>query len=119
MLGFMAAMCGAIAVSLGAFGAHGLKDRLSSEALQGWQSATFYLLLHAVAALSIGVSQRAGLSQAGGWCLLGGAALFAASLYAMALGGPRILGVVTPLGGITMIAGWALLGIAFLRASPW
>lgn len=97
-----------LAVILGAFGAHALKSRLGLEALGWWQTAVQYQMWHA-----LGV---AGLGLAGGrWVrlpavlLAGGAVLFSATLYAMALGAPRWLGAVTPLGGLAMIAGWALL----------
>ena len=108
-LGFFAALSGFISVALGAFGAHGLKPRLTAEALGWWETATFYLLVHAAIALAISLSNRSGLIQIGGVCLLTGAALFAATLYAMALGAPRWFGAITPLGGLGMLIGWAML----------
>jgi uncharacterized membrane protein YgdD (TMEM256/DUF423 family) len=101
-----AGLLGATAVALGAFGAHGLKDRLTAfpEAAGWWQTATFYLLTHAVAAGAIPSD------SIWPWRLwAAGAAIFAGTLYAMALGAPRWLGAVTPLGGTLLIAGWLAL----------
>jgi len=104
----------AVAVALGAFGAHGLKDRLAAEQLGWWQTAVQYQMWHGLALVALGASglNRLRLPAA---LLGGGAAVFAATLYAMALGGPRWLGAVTPLGGAAMIAGWALLALRALR----
>ena len=108
------ALLAAAAVGLGAFGAHALEGRVSAEALGWWQTATNYLLPHAVAVVAIGLTGRASMALPA-WLLASGAALFAATLFAMALGGPRWLGAVTPLGGTAMIAGWLLLGLRGLR----
>ncbi|WP_300975411.1 DUF423 domain-containing protein [Sphingomonas sp. LHG3406-1] len=108
------ALLAAVAVAFGAFGAHALKGRLDAEALGWWQTAVTYLLPHAVAVVAIGLSARSPLALSG-WLLAGGAALFAATLFAMALGAPRWLGAVTPLGGTAMIAGWLLLAWQALR----
>ncbi len=104
----------AVAVGLGAFGAHALKSRLDAEALGWWQTAVTYLLPHAVAVVALGLAARPRLAMPA-WLLAGGAALFAATLFAMALGAPRWLGAVTPLGGTAMIAGWLLLAWRGLR----
>ena len=102
--GFIAGVLGATAVALGAFGAHGLKERLAAipEAAGWWQTATFYLLTHAVAvgALRTGSPGRF-------WAV--GAAIFSGTLYALALGAPRWLGAVTPVGGGLLLAGWVML----------
>lgn len=108
-----AVMAGA-AVALGAFGAHALEATLGPEALGWWQTAVHYQMWHALAltALGLGAFPRPALPAA----LLGsGALIFSATLYAMALGGPRWLGAVTPLGGALMIAGWAWLSWRLLR----
>lgn len=101
-----AGLLGAIAIALGAFGAHGLKERLAAipEGLGWWETATFYLLTHAVA---IGAIAGRSLWPARLWAV--GAAIFAATLYAMALGAPRWFGAITPIGGSLLIAGWVLL----------
>lgn len=108
------ALLAAVAVAFGAFGAHALKGRLDAEALGWWQTAVTYLLPHAVAVVAIGLSGRSPLLLSG-WLLAGGAALFAATLFAMALGAPRWFGAITPLGGTAMIAGWLLLAWQALR----
>jgi uncharacterized membrane protein YgdD (TMEM256/DUF423 family) len=101
-----AGLLGAIAIALGAFGAHGLKERLAliPEAGGWWETATFYLLTHAVAVGAIAVRSvwPARLGAAG-------AVIFAGTLYAMALGAPRWFGAITPIGGSLLIAGWVVL----------
>lgn len=103
----------AIAVGLGAFGAHGLRERLAAtpEAAEWWRTATLYLLVHAAAAAALPADRRG--PQV---CLVAGAMVFAGTLYAMALGAPRWLGAITPVGGILMVAGWAWLSLASLRS---
>lgn len=102
------ALLAASAVGLGAFAAHALESRLSSQQLGWWETATQYLLPHAVAVASVGLSGRPALQLPGG-LIAAGSALFAGTLYAMALGAPRWLGAVTPIGGTLMIVGWLLL----------
>jgi len=110
------AILAALAVAFGAFGAHALKGRLDAEAIGWWQTAVQYLLPHAVAVAGLGLTGRAAVVRPG-WLLAGGSALFAATLFAMALGAPRWLGAVTPIGGAAMIAGWLLLAWALRRAN--
>lgn len=110
------AALGFTSVALGAFGAHGLQGRLSEEALGWWQTATLYALVHAAAALALGLSGQKGLGQGGGWALALGALIFSGTLYAMALGAPRWFGAITPLGGTLMLAGWACLVVWALRS---
>jgi uncharacterized membrane protein YgdD (TMEM256/DUF423 family) len=106
---------GFLAVALGAFGAHGLQARLAGAAdgakrLGWWETAAHYHLLHALAlGLVAFVVGRVPLARFAGMAFVLGTLLFAGSLYAMALGGPRWLGAVTPLGGLSLLAGWALL----------
>jgi uncharacterized membrane protein YgdD (TMEM256/DUF423 family) len=104
----------AVAVGFGAFGAHALKGRLDAEELGWWGTAVTYLLPHAVAVVAIGLAGRPSLKLPA-WLLAGGAGLFSATLFAMALGAPRWLGAVTPIGGIAMIGGWLLLAWRGLR----
>ncbi|WP_340265046.1 DUF423 domain-containing protein [Sphingobium mellinum] len=98
MIGIWAALSAAIAIAAGAFGAHGASNPQAAEWLR---TGGMYQLIHAVAAISI-----MGMARGPAALLLVGAAIFAATLYAMALGGPRWLGAVTPIGGSLMIAGW-------------
>ncbi len=111
-----AALAGLAGVALGAFGAHGLEARLVARGEAWWETATLYLLVHAAAALAVALSGRTGLLAWSGWAFIIGAAVFAGTLYAMALGAPRWLGAVTPLGGVAMLAGWALAAAAAFRA---
>ena len=115
LVAFGAAM-GFAGVALGAFGAHGLEGRVDAQGLGWWNTASQYLLIHAVAVLACGLSGRAGLTASGGWVMGIGALVFAGTLYAMALGAPRWLGAVTPLGGLGMLAGWAMIGAGALRS---
>ena len=117
LLTMAASALGFCGVALGAFGAHGLKGRLAPEALAWWETATFYLLIHAVAALAIGLSGRAGLAASGGWAMAAGALIFSGALFAMALGAPRWLGAVTPVGGIMLLIGWLCLLAWAVRSS--
>ncbi len=110
-----AAVAGASGVALGAFGAHALRSRLDTAALQIWQTAVLYHLIHACALLALVLFARAtGRAVALPAALFGsGIVLFSGSLYLLALTGWRWLGPVTPLGGIAFLAGWiALLGLA-------
>lgn len=98
--GFM----GAIAVALGAFGAHGLKLTLQQipDAADWWNTATQYLLIHAIAVGAIKSTRSTYL-----W--FSGSLVFSSTLYAMALGGPKWLGAITPIGGTLLIVGWVAL----------
>jgi len=109
-----AGLLGAVAIGLGAFGAHALKERLAliPEAAGWWQTATFYLLTHAVA---VGAVPARSVWPVRLWTL--GALVFAGTLYAMAAGGPRWLGAITPLGGSLLIAGWVALAWTGRRES--
>ncbi len=102
----------ALAVALGAFGAHGMRARLSTESLGWWQTATSYWMWTALGLLVLGVLERvlpALPIHTVAWCLQVGALLFAGSLYLMCFGAPRWLGAITPIGGTLMLAGWLLL----------
>ena len=109
-----AALAG-LSVSLGAFGAHALKGRLGQAQLGWWQTGVQYQMWHALAVLALGLC---GLRSArlSAWMLAGGGIVFSGTLYAMALGAPLWLGAVTPLGGLLMIGGWALLAWRALQA---
>lgn len=108
----LAALSGAVAVAAGAYGAHGAHGAhgATGVAAEWLKTGAVYEMVHAVAVLALALAGMAGI---GAWCLLGGSALFAGTLYAMALGAPHILGAVTPLGGLGMIVGWLIL--AFRR----
>jgi uncharacterized membrane protein YgdD (TMEM256/DUF423 family) len=112
----VAALLGAAGVALGAFGAHGLRERLDARALEVWETAVRYHLVHAVALLALAASPYAAQLRVAGWLFAAGIALFSGSLYALALGvGPRaLLGPITPLGGLAFVAGWLWIARAAL-----
>jgi uncharacterized membrane protein YgdD (TMEM256/DUF423 family) len=106
-------------VALGAFGAHGLRSRLSAEALALWNTAVQYHFWHALGVLVVALAAAhvpGAWPRASGWLLVAGTVLFSGSLYALALGAPRILGAVAPVGGSLLIAGWLLLAVAVIFA---
>jgi len=101
----VAGIAGFLAVSLGAFGAHGLKALLEANGTAAiWQTAVLYHLAHAVAALA--ASRAVPLVS---WIWGAGMLIFSGSLYVLALTGLKWLGMVTPLGGLILLAGWALV----------
>jgi uncharacterized membrane protein YgdD (TMEM256/DUF423 family) len=111
----VSAISGFFAVALGAFGAHGLQARLAdagdgAKRLSWWQTAAHYHLMHALALAVVAmVIARAPQARFAGGAFVLGTLLFSGSLYAMALGAPRWFGAITPLGGLSFLAGWALL----------
>ena len=111
------AILGGLAVALGAFGAHALQSRIGADALGWWHTAVEYQMWHALAVLALGLS---GLrwTRLPAWLFAAGSVVFSGTLYAMALGAPRWLGAVTPLGGLAMIVGWAVLAVRAARLRP-
>jgi uncharacterized membrane protein YgdD (TMEM256/DUF423 family) len=114
------AVLAALAVAAGAFGAHALTARLPPERLATWETAARY---HMYGALSIVLVALAftrlpsALLSAAGWMLVLGTLIFGGTVYALALGGPRWLGAITPLGGLALIVGWLLVALAVWRTS--
>jgi uncharacterized membrane protein YgdD (TMEM256/DUF423 family) len=108
--------CGAglmfLAVSLGAFAAHGLKSKLTPDMMAIFETGVRYHVYHALALLAVGlISARwpgRGVNAAG-WCFVAGVLIFSGSLYALALSGERKLGAITPIGGVLFLAGWLCL----------
>ena len=98
-------------VALGAFGAHALKENLAAKGTAFvWHTAVLYHLVHAVALLALaGWTDGWPKSRWIGWCWIVGIIMFSGSLYWLALGGPKFLGPVTPLGGLAFLLGWMLL----------
>ena len=112
---FTGAINGFLAVALGAFGAHGLKDHLSPAMLTTYQTGASYHALHALALCAAGLlalhtSSRA--AAAAGWSFLLGILLFSGSLYLLSATGTRGLGFITPFGGMALLAGWLFLAVA-------
>jgi len=109
----------ALAVTLGAFGAHALRARLAPELLAVYQTAVQYHFYHALGLALIGLLAmqwpESGWLRAAGWSMVGGMLLFSGSLYVMSLTGVRALGAITPIGGLAFIAAWLLLAVAVWR----
>jgi len=109
---------GGLSVMLGAFGAHSLKERLTEKSLATFQTGVQYQFMHSIALilvgllmLSLGEESNKRLNRSG-WFFAVGILLFSGSLYSLALGGPRWLGPVTPLGGLCFMIGWVLLAFS-------
>jgi uncharacterized membrane protein YgdD (TMEM256/DUF423 family) len=108
------------AVAAGAFGAHALKARLEPDLLAVWLTAVQYHAWHGLGLLAVGLlllqrPESAALGVAA-WLFVAGIALFSGSLYALALTGIRVLGAVTPVGGVAFLGGWAAFAWAAWRA---
>jgi len=110
----VSALLGAAAVLAGAFGAHGLKAILSPEQLLTWKTASSYQLVHAVLLLALSVSVWIEVRMIRLACavLLVGVLLFSGSLYYLLLSGSHQLALLTPVGGLLLVAGWLLLLLA-------
>lgn len=108
----MGAVSAAIAVALGAFAAHGLRARISADALATFETGARYHLYHALALLAVGwacTRWPSAWTGASGWLFVAGTVLFSGSLYLLAVTGVRALGAITPLGGLAFILGWLAL----------
>ncbi len=116
-----ASVLGLLGVAAGAFGAHALRDAVPATDLAIWKTAAHYQQLHAAVLLGVAALGRDGFSKAlrvASVAFVIGIVIFAGTLDAIVLGGPRILGAVTPLGGLCLMAGWAALvvhGVALGR----
>jgi uncharacterized membrane protein YgdD (TMEM256/DUF423 family) len=109
------ALAGIVGVGLGAFGAHGLRGRLSPEMLAVFETGVRYHMYHALALVATAVLMGrldGRFISAAGWLFTAGIVLFSGSLYVLALTGVGIFGAITPIGGLAFLAGWACLAIA-------
>ncbi len=110
-----------LGVALGAFGAHGLKSKVTPELLTVWNTAVLYHLIHALGLLLIGILCQLmpsdSLLRMSGWALQIGILLFSGSLYLLVLSGTRGLGMITPAGGLAFLTGWLILAVAAWRYS--
>lgn len=109
------AFSGFIAVALGAFGAHGLRARLSPEMLAVFETGVRYQMYHTLAILFVAVAAArfdGWIVNGAGWAFTLGILIFSGSLYALALTGVTMLGAITPIGGLAFIVGWGLLVVA-------
>jgi uncharacterized membrane protein YgdD (TMEM256/DUF423 family) len=110
----------AVAVGAGAFGAHGLRSRLDAYSMSVYEKAVFYHFVHSLGILCIAILARtnaitiSGANRTAGLLLLG-IIVFSGSLYALAISGIRILGAITPIGGVAFIAGWLWLAYEAMR----
>ena len=113
VLGSLSAFSG---VALGAFGAHGLKAKVTPEMLTVWQTGVLYQLVHALGLLLVGIlcqlMPEAAMVRNAGWAILLGTVLFSGSLYVLVLTGVKSFGMITPFGGVAFLLGWLLLGLS-------
>lgn len=118
---FLGGANAALVVVLGAFGAHALKARLSSDMMAVYHTAIQYHLFHALGLIAVGVLAAwlpgSGYLKWAGWTMLAGIVLFSGSLYLLSVSGIRWLGAITPLGGIAFIVAWVLFCIAVLKTA--
>ena len=117
----IAAVSGMTAVMLGAFGAHALKKVISPEMLEVFKTGVQYQFYHTFALLAVGILMFFGESKALKWSanmFLTGILLFSGSLYALTLTNIKMLGVITPFGGVAFIAGWVLLVVHLRKQTP-
>jgi uncharacterized membrane protein YgdD (TMEM256/DUF423 family) len=109
------ALSALLAVAAGAFGAHGLRARLSPEHLAVFETAARYQMYHALALFAVAWATTrwtSPLVQWAGWLFIAGTVVFSGSLYALATTGIRWLGAITPIGGAAFLAGWLCLALA-------
>lgn len=107
-----------VSVAAGAFGAHALKARLPEDLLAIFETGARYQMYHALGLLAVGVCAHlrpAPLLTGAGWAMQLGILLFSGSLYVLALSGIRVLGAITPFGGVAFLVGWALLAVAAMK----
>lgn len=115
---FLGALFAGLSVAAGAFGAHALRGQLEPRMLEVFETAARYQMYHALALFAVAwlVQQtQAQAAQLAGWAFLAGILLFSGSLYAMALTGVRVLGAITPVGGVAFIVGWCALAVAAMK----
>ncbi len=115
----MGSLLALVAVALGAFGAHGLKARLTPDLLAVYQTGVQYHFYHALGVILVGLAcfhlPDSAALRTSGWLMAAGILLFSGSLYALALSGERWLGAVAPVGGTAFILGWGAFAWAVLR----
>jgi len=109
-----------VSVALGAFGAHGLKGQIEDAMLANWQTGVHYHMVHGLAILFLAVAadkvQKQKQLQLAGWLFFAGIVFFSGSLYVMALTGVKVLGAITPIGGVCFLTAWVLTVLAAASA---
>jgi len=111
-----AGLTGFFIVMMGAFGAHALGGSLSGQAAGWWDKASLYGLAHAACALAIALHGKGKILAWAGGAFVAGVWLFSGALYGLALGAPTALAAAAPLGGLSLLAGWALCAVAAFKA---
>jgi len=109
-----------LAVAFGAFGAHGLKGTLSTDMLVIYHTAVDYHMWHAIGLLIVGLQQQhkpSSLLNKSAYFMFAGICLFSGSLYALSLSANKMLGIITPIGGVCLLIAWALLAIASTKSN--
>ncbi|MCM3795867.1 DUF423 domain-containing protein [Priestia megaterium] len=108
-----------LAVALGAFGAHGLEGKISEKYLEVWKTGVQYQMFHAmglfVIAFLLSEFPQSSLLTASGWIMFAGIVLFSGSLYVLSTSGIKVLGAITPLGGVAFIVAWILIVVAAVK----
>ncbi|MFJ7977805.1 DUF423 domain-containing protein [Peribacillus sp. NPDC096379] len=107
-----------VAVALGAFGAHGLEGKISDKYLATWQTGVQYQMFHAIGLLIIGIlfgKISSPIMNWSGWLMFAGIILFSGSLYVLSVSGIKVLGAITPLGGVAFLVAWVLLVVATVK----
>ncbi len=110
----LGALLAGIAVALGAFGTHALRDRLTPKALETWHTAVQYHVIHALALIAVGLICAHASSKwvlRSGWLFVAGILIFGGTLYGYALTGVTAFAIITPLGGLCFILGWLMLAL--------
>ncbi|RIW29127.1 DUF423 domain-containing protein [Bacillus salacetis] len=109
-----------LAVALGAFGAHALEGKISQKYIDTWNTGVLYQMFHSIGILIIGVLAgniaASSLLNWSGWLMLIGIVLFSGSLYVLSLSGVKVLGAITPLGGVAFLIAWVLLIITAVKS---
>lgn len=111
------ALLGCLGIVAGAFGAHALKDHLAPERLVQFELAVRYQMYHALALIAAAYAAGrwpSGTASLAGWMFIVGALIFCGTVYGLAFGSPRWFGAITPLGGLSLITGWALLAYSVM-----
>ncbi|MBU8854586.1 DUF423 domain-containing protein [Bacillus sp. FJAT-26377] len=115
----MGAINAMLAVALGAFGAHGLEGKISEKYLEVWKTGVQYQMFHAmglfVIAFLLSKFPQSSLLTASGWIMFAGIVLFSGSLYVLSTSGIKVLGAITPLGGVAFIVAWILIVVAAVK----
>jgi uncharacterized membrane protein YgdD (TMEM256/DUF423 family) len=118
---FLGGANAALVVAMGAFGAHALKTRISSDMMAVYHTAVLYHAIHALGLIAIGLVAAwlpdSGYLKSAGWTMFAGIVLFSGSLYLLSVTGSRWLGAITPIGGVAFLLAWVLFCLAILKAS--